>query len=147
MPPLAGRDRCMKLEGGCLCGAVRFETERQPQWIKDCHCVICRKVTGSAFLTGLMYRAEDVHWTGKPSSFESSSGIMRMFCRICGNSLAFRQVAVPEKDCLMLGAFDDPSLIEIDGNVEHVFAERELDWVRVMTASHALWASRRGTTK
>jgi len=31
----------------------------------------------------------------------------------------------------MLGAFDDPSLIEIDGNVEHVFAERELSWVHV----------------
>ena len=31
----------------------------------------------------------------------------------------------------MLGAFDDPSLIAVDGNVEHVFAERELSWVHV----------------
>ena len=121
----------MKLEGGCLCGAARFETERQPQWIRHCHCVMCRKATGSAFLTGLMYRAADIRWTGETGSFESSPGIVRVFCRTCGSSLAFRQVAVPEKDCLMLGAFDDPSLIEIVGNVEHVFAERELSWARV----------------
>lgn len=31
----------------------------------------------------------------------------------------------------MLGSFDDPSLIEVDGNVEHVFAERELKWLPV----------------
>ena len=121
----------MKLEGGCLCGAVRFKTEKQPQWIKHCHCVLCRKVTGSAFLTGLMYRAQDIHWTGTSSSFESSSGVLRTFCQTCGSSLGFREVQAPEKDCVLLGAFDDPSLIEIEGNVEHVFAECELSWVHV----------------
>ena len=121
----------MKLEGGCLCGAVRFETEKQPQWIKHCHCITCRKVTGAAFVTGLMYRAEDVNWSGETGSIESSPGVLRVFCPTCSGSLAFRQVDTPEKDCLMLGAFDDPSLIEVDGNVEHVFKERELDWLRV----------------
>ncbi|MDJ0945579.1 MAG: GFA family protein [Kiloniellales bacterium] len=121
----------MKLKGGCLCGAVRFETDTQPQWIRHCHCVQCRKQTGAAFVTGLMYRAEDLRWTGETRSYESSAGVSRTFCPTCGGSLAFRQADAPEKDCLMLGAFDDPSLIEIDGNVEHVFAERELDWLHL----------------
>lgn len=121
----------MKLRGGCLCGAARFETSEQPQWIRHCHCLPCRKLTGSAFLTGLMYRATDVSWTGETASFESSPGILRVFCRTCGSTLAFRQADAPEKDCIMLGAFDDPSLIEVAGNVDHVFAERELSWTHV----------------
>jgi hypothetical protein len=32
---------------------------------------------------------------------------------------------------LLLGAFDDPSKIEIHDNVNHIFAERELAWLHV----------------
>jgi hypothetical protein len=121
----------MTLTGGCLCGAVRFETDEQPQWIEHCHCIQCRKASGAAFLSGLMYRAEAIRWSGEPKSYESSPGIRRTFCGICGGSLAFRQDAAPEKDCLLLGAFDDPSKIEIHDNVNHIFAERELAWLHV----------------
>lgn len=121
----------MKLTGGCLCGAVRFETDEQPQLIKHCHCDLCRKSSGSAFMTGLFYRADWVRWSGEAKSYESSPGILRLFCGTCGSSLAFRQAAAPEKDCLLLGVFDDPSKIEVDDNVEHVFAERELEWMRI----------------
>lgn len=121
----------MKLTGGCLCGAVRFETHEQPQLIRHCHCDMCRKSSGSAFMTGLFYRADAVKWTGEAKSYESSPGILRYFCVTCGGSLAFRQAEAPEKDCLLLGTLDDPSRIEVNDNVEHVFAERELGWMRI----------------
>lgn len=101
----------------------RGETVKQSQWIRYCHCVHYRKVTGSAFVTGLMYRAEEVRWT----RFKSSLGVLRVFCQTCGDAQEFRQLDAPEKDCLMLGTFNDPSLIEVDGNVEHIFADRELN--------------------
>jgi hypothetical protein len=121
----------MTLTGGCLCGAVRFETSEQPQWIVHCHCEPCRKASGAAFLSGLMYRGEAIRWTGETNGYESSPGIWRVFCGSCGGSLAFRQDAAPEKDVLLLGAFDDPSKIEIHDNVNHIFAERELAWLHV----------------
>ena len=31
----------------------------------------------------------------------------------------------------MLGAFDDPATIQVRDNVNHVFAEQELDWLHV----------------
>jgi hypothetical protein len=121
----------MTLTGGCLCGGARFQTDQQPLMIRHCHCVMCRKMTGSAFMTGLMYRADAIQWSGQTNSYESSPGIVRVFCGNCGSSLAFRQTVVPEKDCLLLGAFDDPSQIQIGRKVDHIFAERELDWLRI----------------
>lgn len=119
------------LKGGCLCGQVRFETDRQPQMIRHCHCEMCRKFSGSAFGTGLMFRADEVHWTGKMQNYESSPGILRVFCSTCGSSLAFRATATPQKDCVLLGAVDDPSLIQVDGNLDHMFGTRELHWIRI----------------
>jgi len=120
----------MELTGGCLCGAVRFRAPARPQLLRHCHCVLCRKTSGSAFMSGLMYRSADVEWTGEMASYESSPGMLRLFCGKCGSPLAQREVAAPEKDCLTLGCFDDPSQIQI-GNVDHVFAERQLAWLPI----------------
>ena len=35
--------------GGCLCGAVRYESEAEPVLTAVCHCRDCQKQTSSAF--------------------------------------------------------------------------------------------------
>ena len=42
-----------------------------------------------------------------------------------------RQRNAAETEFLLLGSFDDPSKIEINDNVDHVYAERELGWIKV----------------
>ena len=37
------------IEGGCLCGAVRYRSDAQPLMQVVCHCETCRKNSGSAF--------------------------------------------------------------------------------------------------
>ena len=39
-----------KLTGGCLCGAVRYETTMKPFKIAFCHCASCRKATAAPLL-------------------------------------------------------------------------------------------------
>ena len=39
----------MLLTGKCLCGAVKYECEAEPESMQYCHCDTCRRVTGSAF--------------------------------------------------------------------------------------------------
>jgi hypothetical protein len=39
----------MKLEGGCLCGKVRYSAEAEPAFVGVCHCKNCQKGTGTAF--------------------------------------------------------------------------------------------------
>ena len=39
----------MKIEGGCLCGKVRYSAKGDPVFVGVCHCKDCQKFTGSAF--------------------------------------------------------------------------------------------------
>jgi len=39
-----------KLTGGCLCGAVRYETTMKPFKVSYCHCESCRKATAAPVL-------------------------------------------------------------------------------------------------
>ena len=39
----------MKIEGGCLCGKVRYSADVDPTFVAVCHCKNCQKSTGSAF--------------------------------------------------------------------------------------------------
>jgi hypothetical protein len=37
------------LDGGCLCGAVRYQVADEFEYALICHCSQCRRATGSAF--------------------------------------------------------------------------------------------------
>jgi len=53
----------MKIEGGCLCGKVRYSADVEPTFVGVCHCKNCQKGTGSAFsvVVALRYRARCKH--------------------------------------------------------------------------------------
>lgn len=36
------------MKGECLCGNVKFEIEEEIRNFYQCHCSLCRKVTGAA---------------------------------------------------------------------------------------------------
>jgi hypothetical protein len=46
------------LTGGCLCGGVRFEIDAPLGPIIYCHCSLCRRVSGSAFVANATVRTE-----------------------------------------------------------------------------------------
>src|SRR6516225_12404475 len=39
----------MKIEGGCLCGKVRYSADAEPAFVGVCHCGNCQKASGTAF--------------------------------------------------------------------------------------------------
>ena len=53
----------MKIEGGCLCGKVRYSADAEPAFVGVCHCKNCQKGTGTAFslVVGLPKPALSVH--------------------------------------------------------------------------------------
>jgi hypothetical protein len=40
----------MKIEGGCLCGKVRYSADAEPAFVGVCHCKNCQKGTGRLHL-------------------------------------------------------------------------------------------------
>jgi hypothetical protein len=77
------------IEGSCLCGGVKFEIDEQDILvINNCHCSYCRKVTGAAYGTFVHIPGNHFRWlAGKElvSTYESSPGNHRAFCKICGS--------------------------------------------------------------
>ncbi|WP_084627493.1 GFA family protein [Sediminimonas qiaohouensis] len=81
------------LRGGCQCGAIRFRISAPLTMPHVCHCRMCQKASGSAFLALGEVGLENFAWTrGEPSWFRSSEAVERGFCAACGTSLHFRYV-------------------------------------------------------
>lgn len=99
----------MTITGGCLCGAVRFETDAVPLMVAFCHCSSCRKHTGAPVAAYVDFRRADVRFLrGEPTRFESSPGARRGFCGACGSTLMFEGDNLPEEIHIHLGALDEP---------------------------------------
>lgn len=111
--------------GGCQCGAVRFAAGGQPRFVANCHCRDCRRATGAAFSTWVGYRDEALDWTGERAIHESSPGVARGFCAVCGTPLSFGGGKWPGETHLLIGAFDDPAGLVPSGDV---FTDEKLDW-------------------
>lgn len=77
------------LEGGCHCGAVRYELRGPALSVQHCHCERCRKMYGSFFGTGAVVRRRDVTIQGEENltTYRSSPSFEGRFCRTCGGHL------------------------------------------------------------
>ena len=114
--------------GGCLCGAVRYELQGEPDWTVYCHCESCRKHTGGPVAAFATYLPEHVVWTnGERKRYESSPGRQRSFCEHCGSSLTF-EAHFKDRDWLamMIGTMDNP---EHFAPTEHTCHEETLSWL------------------
>lgn len=90
------------VEGGCLCGKVRFRAHGEPLRVGICHCMDCRKHHGALFHASAIYPASDFSFAGEAGSYKG-----RHFCPACGSSVFGR---TDEEVEINLGALDEPDL-------------------------------------
>lgn len=122
----------LPLEGGCHCGALRYEVRSAPVMVYNCHCKFCQKISGAAFNTSVTIAEASFAFTkGEPAKVEwqSDVGTTRFgwFCGGCGSRIA--QGSRPSKGALSLraGTLDDTSWIEPVGDIWTTSAQ---PWVR-----------------
>ena len=78
------------VNGGCMCGAVRYEATGKPCVVAYCHCTDCRGITGAPVVTWVLFKTKNVRFTkGKRNTFESSPGIDWGYCDQCGTPLTW----------------------------------------------------------
>jgi hypothetical protein len=121
--------------GGCLCGAVRFETSAGPERVDICHCRICQKATGQPFFARAVLPASQVEVAGPVVWFASSPGFERGFCPSCGTTLFARRRA-GERVSIAIGAFDDPAPLRPQAQV---WTSRRLPWLARLDADLPAW--------
>lgn len=81
------------IEGGCLCGAIRFEIDAFVGPFELCHCARCRKASGSAFVSGIGVKVADFSWISgrewirlfEAPVIEWPPGYQTAFCIRCGS--------------------------------------------------------------
>jgi hypothetical protein len=76
--------------GSCLCGAVRFEVSGPIEPVVHCHCTMCQRAHGAAFVTWAALPSERVRVTAGEADvthYRSSEIGTRSFCRRCGSSM------------------------------------------------------------
>ncbi len=120
------------ITGGCLCGAVRYESSEPPIRTTICHCRMCQKSTGSAFMVAVGFPRTALRTTkGEPKLYRSSSIKDKSFCADCG-SLLFDQFLVPTGNTapdmiwIQIGTLDHPEAVSVDA---HTGVESQLPWV------------------
>jgi len=75
-------------EGGCLCGAVRYEIDLSGHETGNCHCRDCQKNCGAPFVTSTFVPESQFRWITKPSGeYSASPAAIRRFCAQCGTPL------------------------------------------------------------
>jgi len=80
----------MEWSGGCFCGDVRYQANQDPEWVGNCHCTICRRITGAAFSTAVIFAREYFVWTkGTPTYYRPQENVTRGFCAQCGSVLSW----------------------------------------------------------
>ncbi len=76
--------------GGCMCRAIRYKTSGTPKGSGYCHCRSCRHHTGAPVAAFVDFAPEQVQWlSGNRERYESSPGVFRTFCGVCGTSLTW----------------------------------------------------------
>jgi hypothetical protein len=75
------------VKGSCLCKKIEFECEPIPGVLGNCHCSICRKSHGAAFVSWLIVQPESLSITNGVeyiAEYNHTPLVGRVFCRDCG---------------------------------------------------------------
>jgi hypothetical protein len=119
----------MAWTGGCLCGAVCYRATADPVRAVNCHCGMCRRISGAAFLTSVHFPLASFVWTiGEPARYRSSPEAERGFCPQCGSTLTMHESVLEDRVQVCLGSLDRAPDVRPD---DHVWTESQLPWLHV----------------
>ena len=102
------------MEGGCLCGAVRYRLAEPPFDPGWCHCRLCQKASGApAMAFGCVQRD---HWkvtngVDQLAERRTSSFGTRTHCRNCGTPLTIAVDFQPDTLDVALATLDEPGAV------------------------------------
>jgi hypothetical protein len=116
-------------EGGCLCGAIRFQSTASPLRGVICHCSMCRKHSGAPVLAFVHFPAASFVWlNGLPARYRSSQFAERGFCAKCGSTVSMHEEVLADRIQIAIGSLDEPGRVRPD---DHVWTQEQIEWFEI----------------
>ena len=125
----------MGLQGGCICGAVRYELLEKPLFIQACHCTQCQTATGSAFILTMILEAHNFRtlsnapidtYTMKLGSGSLADG---HFCGECHSGVWGNPHDQTDGILYIRGGTLDDTIGIVPA--AHIFTKSKQDWVTI----------------
>ena len=114
--------------GRCLCGAVTYEVRGPLRDIVLCHCIECRRWSGTgagAFAAAhdddLVVAGDALRWVESPDSIRNAR---RGFCVDCGTSVFWKAPEL-ERTGIAAGTLDAPTGLRV---AAHIYTHQVPDW-------------------
>ena len=104
--------------GSCLCGAVSLESTAEPMVVGHCHCVDCRKSSGTGHCTHIIIPRAALKITGDLAFYDhptdSGNMVSRGFCPTCGCAVYSTNSGMPDMAYPRASCLDDPEIVKPD---------------------------------
>lgn len=116
------------IKGSCGCGGICFEVNGPVSMNRYCHCVNCRKFSGTAQSAWGLARTDDyvlVLEETEVVKYDAGSGGLRAFCGDCGSPLWFEPADSPALRGIALGSIDEGYVAAPDS---HWWVRSNPDW-------------------
>lgn len=117
------------LQGGCFCGAVRFEIDGPILYSCFCHCRSCRRASGGAYVPWATFDKAKLRLVaGALKEYRSSPDVTRGHCANCGTTLTYEHKGRAGQVDVTLTSFEDPARFV---PAAHIWVEDKLPWVHI----------------
>ncbi|MGA6972374.1 MAG: GFA family protein [Candidatus Binatus sp.] len=119
----------------CSCGQLSAICSGEPIRVTVCHCLACKRRTGSAFSFNARFADRDVAIEGRAAEFtrigDDGGRVIYSFCPDCGTTVHYRIDTDPGLVAIPVGTFADLSFPPPAVSVYH--ESRRYKWLEIRT--------------
>jgi hypothetical protein len=117
-----------RIEGGCLCGAIRYVASSAPTVSMICHCTTCVRAAGAPVVAWVTFPAPSFAFgRGVPTEFHSTPPVTRSFCSRCGTALTYVHADRAVEIDVTTATLDDPAAFP---PTYHSWLQAGVEWIR-----------------
>lgn len=112
-----------QFSGRCDCGAVVYDLAAPPLFVHTCHCLDCKRKSGSAFaMTTIILERDFTRLSGALDVVTPKPGRTERVCAACRQYLVRTSVARPHTALLNTRTLDDSRCLTIGA---HIWTKRK----------------------
>ena len=116
------------IDGGCLCGGVRYRLHVRPKPGSDCHCEDCRRASAAPYVTWCSVPSKAIELlSGEPRRVAYAERF-RSFASCCGTPLFMQDELSSEWVDVTVTSLDDPQMFPPKAAI---WTEDKLPWVKL----------------